>query len=298
MFMSEVYRSSNHNKITKSNTWLNKFANNVTSQFGEDGIIEKILDVIDDNNMWCVEFGSWDGKKCSNTFNLINNRKHSAILIEGNHQRFKDLVKTFNGNDKIILINAIVGFEKKNCLDTLLETTEIPFDFDLLSIDIDGNDYHVWECLRNYKPKIVVIEFNPTIPNVVEFVQPRDMQVTQGSSILSIAKLAKSKGYELVAVTQANAIFVDSKYFGLFDIRDNSVEVMRTDESLVTHIFCGYDGTVFIRGCGRLPWQAISYKESRVQQLPKWARKRIGDRNILRKKLGKIFRRLRKRNII
>jgi hypothetical protein len=101
-----------------------------------------------------------------------------------------------------------------------------------------------------------------------------------------------------VSTTKTNAFFVDSKYFALFDIKDNSVETMMTDESLITHIFCGYDGTVFIRGCGVMPWQTITYKESRVQQLPKWARKVAGDRNMLRKKLGRWFRRLRKKGII
>jgi len=177
-------------------------------------------------------------------------------------------------------------------------STEIPADFDLLSVDIDGNDYHAWQAVQDYKPKAVVIEFNPTIPKQVEFVQPPDMSVAQGSSLLSIDKLAKSKGYELVAVTTTNAVFVDAKYFPLFGIQDNSVDVMWTDQSAITHIFCGYDGTVFIRGCGVLPWQTIPIKESRVQQLPKWARKRVGDRNPIRRKLGKIFRRLRKKDII
>ena len=296
--MAEDICMENHSNTTKQNTWLKEFARNVTSQYGEDGIIEKILEVIGENEKWCVEFGSWDGKRCSNTFNLINESGYSAVLIEGNRKRFKDLVKTFEGNKKAILINTFVGFEKENGLDVLLKTIEIPNDFDLLSIDIDGNDYHVWEALHNYKPKVVIIEFNPTIPKTVEFIQPRDVHVTQGSSLLSINKLAKSKGYELVSTTKTNAFFVDSKYFCLFGIRDNSVGTMMTDESLITHIFCGYDGTVFIRGCGIMPWQTIAYKESRVQQLPKWARKTIGDRNILRRRLGRWFRRLRKKGII
>jgi len=296
--MAEDICLGNHSNTTKQNTWLNEFARDVTSQCGEDGIIEKVLGVIRDNNKWCVEFGSWDGKKCSNTFNLISNKGFSAVLIEGSRKRFKELLKTFKDNKKVTLINTFVGFEKKNNLSVILEATDVPYDFDLLSIDIDGNDYHVWGAMRNYKPKVVVIEFNPTIPSTVEFVQQRDMHVTQGSSLLSITKLAKSRGYELVAVTSFNAIFVDSRYFNLFGISDNSVRTMWTDESVITHLFCGYDGTVFIRGCGELPWQRIAFKESRMQQLPKWARKRAGDRNIFRRKLGKFYRRLCKRNII
>jgi len=296
--MSENISIGNCNKMNKPNMWLSECARNVTSQHGEDGIIEKVLDVINDNNKWCVELGSWDGKKCSNTFNLINNKDYSAVLIEGNARRFQDLLKTYEENRKVIPRNVFVSFGEDNGLDALLKTTEIPIDFDLLSVDIDGNDYHVWEDVQHYRPKVVVIEFNPTIPNTVQFVQSRDTRVTQGSSVLSITKLAKLKGYELVATTTVNAIFVDSKYFSLFGIRDNSIGAMRTDESLITHIFCGFDGTVFIRGYGKSPWQTIPYKESKMQLLPKWARKHVGDRNILRRSLGKRWRRLRKRNIL
>jgi len=295
--MNQDVRLDINNKA-KSNTWLNDFAKSVTSQGGEDGIIEKILSVIKNTNKWCVEFGSWDGKKFSNTYNLIDNHGYSAILIEGDKKRFQDLLKTFGPEKNVIPINAFVGFEENDNLDKILESTPIPADFDLFSIDVDGNDYHIWEAVKSYKPKIVVIEFNAAIPSTVEFVQPRDMRITQGNSLLSITKLAKSKDYELVAATGGNAIFVDSKYFGLFGIKDNSVTEIWTDRSAVTYIFCGYDGTVFLRGCRVMPWQQIAYKESRVQQLPGWARKRVGDHNIIRRKMGKIYRRIRKKNII
>ncbi len=290
--------SPENSEQDRPNTWLNQFACNITSQYGEDGIIEKVLEIVPDHNNWCVEFGSWDGKNCSNTYTLIDKKNYSAILIEANPKRYKDLLKTFEGNRKIIPLNEFVGFEKSDCLDRLLEKFEIPEDFDILSVDIDGNDYHVWEAVQDYKPKVVVIEFNPTIPPNVEFIQPRDPHVTQGSSLLSITKLGKSKGYELVAATTTNAIFVDSKYFDLFGISDNSPQAMMVDESFITQIFCGYDGTVFLAGCQMLPWQTIPYEQSRVQQLPKWARKRVGDRNFIRRKLGRKFRKLRSKGVI
>jgi hypothetical protein len=281
----------------KPDTWLNQCARTVTAQGGEDGIIEKILEVIADNDKWCVEFGSWDGKKLSNTYNLIVDKGYSAVSIEGDARRFKNLVKTFDNNPRVTPVNAYVGFNSDDSLDTILANTQIPKNFDLLSIDVDGIDYHIWKAVTQYKPKVVLIEFNATIPPQVEFVQPPDMRITQGSSIQSITKLAKSKGYELVAVT-ANAIYVDARYFGLFGIKDNSVDRIWTDRSAITYIFCGYDGTVFLTGCCELPWQKISYKTSKVQQLPKWARKRVGDHNIFRRKFGKLYRRLRKKHII
>jgi hypothetical protein len=284
----------NPNNTIKTDHWLNGFAANVNSQAGEDGIIEKVLEALTDNNHWCVEFGAWDGIYLSNTYNLIANKGYAAVLIEGDRKRFRQLQKNFRGNDRVKLINAFVGFEEDNVLDSLLQSTDIPVNFDLLSIDIDGNDYHVWSAVKHYKPKVVVIEYNPTIPNPIEFVQARDMRINQGSSILSLYKLAKQKGYELVAATRLNAIFVDSKYFALFGIKDNSVDAIRTEQPEVTYIFNGYDGTVFIRGYGRLVWHSIPYKEARLQQVPRWLRQYPENYGIIKRCLGKVYRLLRR----
>ena len=192
----------------RSNNLLNHFARTFASQGGEDGIIEKILEILGNSTKWCVEFGSWDGKYLSNTYNLIANHDYSAVLIEGDAKRFKVLKKNFGDNSKIIPVNAFVGSNEDDCLDRILEKTEMPEEFDLLSIDIDGSDYHVWDAVQKYSPKVVVIEFNPTVPPCVEFVQARDMTVNQGSGILSMVNLAKKKGYELVAAESANAFFV------------------------------------------------------------------------------------------
>jgi len=281
-----------YKKTTGDNNWLQSYAYNKTSQHGEDGIIEKVLEVIGESDKWCVEFGSWDGKVASNTYTLITDKDYSAVLIEASSKRFQDLKKTFGGNNKVVMLNQFVGFGSDDNLDEILKNTEIPVDFDLLSIDIDGNDYHVWQAVQNYKPKVVVIEFNLTIPKEVEFVQERDPAVTQGSSVLSLTKLARSKGYELVATTKSNAIYVDEKYFDKFGITDNSVEKMWTYRPYISYIFCGYDGRIFIRGYGKSPSHLFRFKESKMQILPSWAIKRVGDKNFIRKKLGKFYRRL------
>jgi hypothetical protein len=291
-------RPKDRERKIENNRWLETFARSFTSQFGEDGIIEKALEIVGNSDKWCVEFGCWDGKHLSNTLNLIENKGYSAVLIEGDKKKFRDLLKTCQGNDKVIPLNLFVGFEKRNGLDAILQEVEIPVDFDVLSIDIDGNDYHVWKAVECYKPKIVVIEYNPTIPNKVEFVQKPDMRVLQGSSLLSIHMLAKSKKYELIAVTTTNAIFVDSRYFDLFGIRDNSVEAMRPDEKMVTHIFCGYDGTVFIKGFCRLPWHSVRFSESRIQQLPSFLRSYPETYGKLKQVLLRVYKKLRKKNIL
>ena len=77
----------------------------------------------------------------------------------------------FEDNKSIVAVNRYVSSKGGNSLDNILSKTKIPRNFDVLSIDIDGNDYFVWENLKEYQPKIVCIEFNPTIPNEIEFVQ-------------------------------------------------------------------------------------------------------------------------------
>ena len=283
-----------HDQTTRKNTWLMDHAQNKTSQHGEDGIIEKVLEIIGEADNWCVEFGSWDGMFCSNTYSLIKDKGYSAVLIEGSAKRFKVLLENFKGNDKVHPLNKFVGFEKDDSLDTILAETDIPKNFDMLSIDIDGNDYHVWDAMSQYQPKIVVIEFNPTIPKTVEFIQPRDMSISQGSSCLYLTKLENEKGQELVCCTAGNAIYVDRKYFPEFGIENNDVETLRTDDSLITHMFCGYDGTIFLRGYCKSPWQQIPFKEKKFQILPQWARRRFDEKNLIKLKLGKKYRRFLK----
>jgi len=288
----------NPTEVIRANDWLNGFTKNINSQTGEDGIIEKALEVIGDNNRWCVEFGAWDGRHLSNTHHLIADKGYAAVLIEGDPRRFRDLRRNFAGNAKVVPVNAFVGFHQQDGLDSLLAATDIPVDFDVLSIDIDGNDYHVWKAVQRYRPKIVVIEYNPTIPNPVEFVQPADMRITQGSSILALHRLAKDKGYELVAATRLNAVFVDAKYFGVFGIEDNSVDAIRTEQPLVTYVFNGYDGTVFVRGYGHLGWHGIPYSKRSLQQVPRWLRQYPGNYGVLKKVLAKAYRCLRNRDLL
>jgi len=277
------------------NCWLLAHARNVTSQSGEDGIIQRILQVIGENDRWCVEFGAWDGVYLSNTYNLIKNQGYAAVLIEADLRKFQHLKRNYRG-DRVVAINALVGFEDHNNLDVILKDVDIPYNFDVLSIDIDGNDYHVWDAVQHYRPKVVVIEFNMTIPNCIDFVQPKDMNLNQGSGIRSLVNLGKKKDYELVAATEHNCLFVDGIYFPLFHIEDNSLAVMRSDEGYTTYLFCGYDGTVFVRGYGKLHWHGLPYSEAKMQQLTKFLRKYPGHYGWGEKVIATLYRSFRQRN--
>lgn len=269
------------------------FASDTHSQSGEDGIIAKMLELLPSRNRWCVEFGAWDGQHLSNTCSLIDNAGYSAVLVEPNPERFQQLLRRHGKNPKVIPLSRFVCFSPNDNLDTLLGTTPIPKDFDFLSIDIDGNDYHVWKATSAYRPKIVCIEYNPTIPNEVDFHQEPDPNISHGSSISALTRLGRQKGYELVCVTRLNAFFVPAETFSAFSISDNSFSVLREDQAAITHMFCGYDGTIFLSGAESSPWNDIRHR-TRVRQLPKVFRVYIGNHGKIRFHSFRLYRAISK----
>lgn len=284
------------------------FERKVYSQNGEDGVIEEILKRLKSKiqlDGWCVEFGAWDGKYLSNTYNLIQNMSYRAVLIEACPARYRQLCKTLPSDD-VIKICSFIQIDGNNCLDSLLTTTPIPRDFDFLSIDIDGCDYHIFNSLKIYEPKLVCIEFNPTIPNHIEFIQKKDFSVKQGSSIQSLSKLGQKKGYSPVAATECNLFLLrnDIKEF-VIDI-DLSINQLRDDHKSKVYLFCCFDGTIFMSSKSfRLPWHGMEIKSSDIQVLPKILRKYPQDYgvvqcflfgiHVLRTDPGKLWSYLRKK---
>lgn len=218
---------------------------NVTSQYGEDGIIEKIIGVIGEKiSKYSVEFGAWDGKHLSNTWNLIHNHDWFGCYIEGNSERYNQLNEFYLSDDRVSCVHAMVAdaTDSTNCLSNLLKKVGAPNRIGLLSIDIDGNDYAVWRDFSGFEVDIVCIEFNPTLPPNLEYVDEGG-KAFMGSSALSLTKLAKSKGYELIACTFSNCIYVRNEYFPLFHIEDNSVERLMPMDG-VTYLFRNFAGEV------------------------------------------------------
>ena len=272
---------------------LSSFKNNRHSQFGEDGIIEEVLRRIAaasaiDN--WCVEFGAWDGRHLSNTYDLISNKGYKAVLIEGDRAKYELLCKNIPQPD-VYKVCEFVTFDGDSSLDNILQRTPIPIDFDILSVDIDGCDYHIFDSLNRFKPKIVCIEFNPTIPNEVEFVQPRDPRIKQGASAKALTVLAAKKGYALAATTFCNAIFVRNDLRQMVvGLQQKTLEDLRDDSEFKTFLFVGYDGTILSnRTSIRLPWHGINPDLSRFQQLPKPLRQFLPDYGFFKKAAFVIF---------
>jgi hypothetical protein len=246
---------------------------NVYSQLGEDGIIEAILSRLPSTDGWCVEFGAWDGIYLSNTRNLIENKNYRAVLIEADKFSFKHLTENLKDKPGVVAINAFVGFSGANTLDALLAKTECTRNFDLLSIDVDGNDIHIWRATKLYRPKVVCIEYNPTIPTEVDFEQPANAKVKWGCSLAALVRLGKEKGYELVCANELNAFFVLSEIFAGLGVADNAPAALRPYDAPRTFVFGGYDGTVLLSGDLVFKWHGGDFSVKDIQPLPRILRK-------------------------
>jgi hypothetical protein len=252
---------------------LLKYSSNVSSQNGEDGIIVYIFSILPPvKKRYCVEFGAWDGRYLSNCFNLVRNLGWHGLFIEANDKKFEQLLLNHGSSKNITCLKRFVEFDGANRLDNLINEANFPLEFDLLSIDIDGADYFVWQSVERFRPRVVIIEFNPSVPNDVAFVQAKDMNTNQGASLLALIMLGKQKGYELICVTTCNAIFVLNEFYPLFGLASNHITSLYSPIS-DGRIFHGYDSYVHICGHPRFLWSDTNLCSDDFQVLPASLRK-------------------------
>jgi len=189
------------------------YRKNVHSQGGEDGVIGELLRRLPTRTNWVCEFGTLDGVQYSNTFRLVQEQGVHAVYIEADATFFKSLQETCASYPTILPIHKTVMIEGDSRLDSILAETPIPTDMDVLSIDIDSYDYQVWKSVRTYRPKIVVIEINSSLPPT----HPGLIHGTgspQGTGFLPMLQLGREKGYTLVCHT-GNLIFIRNDLQGL-----------------------------------------------------------------------------------
>jgi hypothetical protein len=202
--------------------FLEKFGFKVYSQNDEDGIIEEIFNRIGEASRTFVEFGVENGLECNSHYLLHKGWK--GVWIEGSQRAVKEIQALFKKplqNGRLVVVN---GFIKKSNIDELIEMGmkaggeegKNPMDIDLLSIDIDGNDYWVWQEIKCVNPRVVVIEYNAKFPPNFEWIMEyNDNHVwqgddEQGASLKALELLGRDLGYQLVGTNMggSNAFFV------------------------------------------------------------------------------------------
>lgn len=214
---------------------LNNFIKKIgMSQKGEDGLLDKLFNELKISSGYFCEFGAGDGMSNCNTY-FFRQNGWSGLYIELSEKLFKSLQGVCQNNSNISLINGKISLEENETLDYYLELADAPKDFDLLSIDIDGNDLWIWKSLKNYSPKAVIVEYNSQYPSRGSFTIPYDKDHSfqnndyYGASAGAFNKLAIEKGYSLVGYTAGlNLIFVrndlNNGLFKTHDVNDIPVQ--------------------------------------------------------------------------
>lgn len=221
---------------------LKKFENNITSQWGEDGVIEEIFNRIGEGNKTCVEFGAWDGKHMSNCWNLWHNKDWNSILIEGELDRLEDLKKDLVDFPKVTPVHRFIEIEGDNSLDSILDEVNQTELIDLISIDIDSDDLAILKYLKR-KPRVIIIEYNPTIPPHIDLIQKKGEYI--GSSISSTYSVAKEKGYRLAHLTFTNMILVSNEEWDKLNITEyDFFRDFHYDK--LTYVINSYDGQTML----------------------------------------------------
>jgi hypothetical protein len=199
---------------------LNIYQNRVLSQWGQDGVIEKIFDVIGTTNKYFVEFGSSGNDSGMGNTAYLRRRGFDGLLMDGSERPYNNDVTDKKYDVKIEFISS-------SNINELFKKYNVPKEFDFLSIDIDGQDFHVWNKLENYSPRVVSIEMNYHIEPGKDRVMPLDDNwiwpgnEMSGSSVTALKRLGNKKGYALVATCMSDAIFVRNDL--IFDKDNNSV---------------------------------------------------------------------------
>jgi hypothetical protein len=184
----------------------------VFSQNGEDGVLAELLRRVGVGERWFVEFGIETGVEGNCVF-LADVMGWSGLFMEPREDAALLLERKYAANPAVHTARALVTPEK---VEQLFAAAGVPRELDVLSIDVDGNDYWIWRALKSYSPRIVVIEYNAQWPLHARWVQPYDPErVWQGTdnygaSLGALRSLGESKGYRFVhsELTGNNAFFV------------------------------------------------------------------------------------------
>jgi len=189
----------------------------VFSQFGEDGIIQFLINNVEIPNKTFVEFGVEDYTESNTRFLLVNNNWR-GLVMDGSSLNIE-----FIQRDPIYWrhnLTAVCSFITKDNINDSIRNAGFEGDIGLLSIDIDGNDYWVWDAITAISPRIVVIEYNSVLGSSLKLTVPYDPAFVRGkahyshlyfgASLAALCDLGSRKGYYFVGCNANgnNAFFI------------------------------------------------------------------------------------------
>jgi hypothetical protein len=208
----------------------------IFSQWGEDGIIQKLIAEIPIRQTTFIEFGVEDFYESNCRF-LMMNDNWRGYVIDGSEKWIASLKRSnWWWKHDLRARCAIVTRENVNAL---LQGSGFDRDLGILSIDVDGVDYWLLEAIDSYAPRILILEYNSLFGSERKISVPYDdsfsrrqkhySELYYGASLPALAYLAARKGYSLVAAESAgvNAFFVRN------DLIEGNVSALTVDQAFV-----------------------------------------------------------------
>ena len=196
---------------------LSGYESSVFSQNGEDGVLQEILHRIGVRGRTFVEIGAHATE--ANCLVLADILGWRGCFLESEGEHLEHLRRKYEGLAAVAVVAARVTADN---IDALLDRCDVAVDVDVLSIDVDGNDYWLWRALQRHRPRIIVIEYNASLPAAALLVQPYDTHSKWdgsaffGASRAAMVELAHAKGYRLVHsdIAGVNLFFVCAELAG------------------------------------------------------------------------------------
>lgn len=185
------------------------------SQFDTDGILREIFRRIGEAHRTFVEFGTGDGVENNSVYLLCQGWR--GLWIEGDEALHQAQQRNFGWAIRAGPLVCVRMFLTRENIDEVVRAAGFSGPIDLLSVDVDGNDYHLWEALTCVEPRVVVVEYNSAPPPPLRWVMTYNAEhrwdhTTSyfGASLASLEALGKRKGLRLVGcdIVGLNAFFV------------------------------------------------------------------------------------------
>ena len=216
--LKELFGNLNSNfNLSKNSKNIQVYEFKVYSQWGDDGIIQFLINYLDIPEKSFVEFGVETYIESNTRFLLINDNWR-GLVMDGSHKNIS-LIK----NDEIYWkynLSARAEFITAENIDQLLIESNFTGEIGLLHIDIDGNEYWVWSSISVVNPIIVIVEYNslfgPSNPWTISYredflrTKAHYSNLFYGTSLTSVCDLATEKGYSFIGCNKNgnNAYFV------------------------------------------------------------------------------------------
>ena len=221
LLLGRAYRAEADEPLTRP---VSEYGFSCYSQTDEDGILLYIFSRIGVETRRCVEICAGDGIQC-NTANLILNHGWHALLMDGDHDNVSRGRRFYAKSSRTCVYppRFLQAWVTRDTVNDILVDNGFSGGIDLLSLDLDGVDYWIWDAITTIQPRVVVVEYQDilgperswTVPYSDDFAAGRysvteSMPNFAGASLRAFAKLGKRKGYRLVGVNRYgfNAFFI------------------------------------------------------------------------------------------